>query len=162
MSVLEKNIQFLIGLAEEVERSGTEFGKGRAVGIRETITDMREALASERAKFAAFADENGEPRKVLGTLPVLATGEFVTEGEVVHHPNQDLSIPGDLWIQKVDDSVLSHSRFPESLRECEYVAAHYYAEYDVGFFFAEFFDVSECYSTPEAATSALAAAKEQK
>lgn len=119
------------------------------------------ALRAERAKFAAFADEKGEPRKVLGTLPVLASGEFVTEGEVVHHPNQDLSIPEDLWIQKVDDSVLSHSRFPESMRECEYVAAHYYAEYDVGFFFAEFFDVSECYSTPEAATSSLAAAKEQ-
>ena len=38
------------------------------------------ALASERAKFAPFADDRGEPRKVLGTLPVTADGYFYGQG----------------------------------------------------------------------------------
>jgi hypothetical protein len=42
-------------------------------------SDHAAALAAERAKFAAFADENGEPRKVLGTLPVTADGFVIGE-----------------------------------------------------------------------------------
>lgn len=38
------------------------------------------ALTAERAKFAAFADEKGEPRKVLGTLPLTVEGDIIGDG----------------------------------------------------------------------------------
>jgi hypothetical protein len=34
--------------------------------------------AEVRAEFAAFTDENGKPRNVLGTLPVTADGFFIS------------------------------------------------------------------------------------
>lgn len=43
------------------------------------------ALAAERAKFAAFADEKGEPRKVLGykPSPLVPLAEFVRLAELL-------------------------------------------------------------------------------
>ena len=42
------------------------------------------AVAAEREKWAAFADEKGEPRKVLGTLPVTADGCVIGHGARIH------------------------------------------------------------------------------
>lgn len=112
--------------------------------------DIAAALASERAKFAAFADEKGEPRKVLGTLPVTADGCIVGADENV------------LWF--VDRH--AHKDTVTGKYQSQVKAATW--SVDRGRF--EFIDrdgwgdgcyPSECYSTKEAATSALAAAKEQ-
>jgi hypothetical protein len=46
----------------------------------ELQAEIAAALTAERAKFAAFADENGEPRKVLGTLPLTVEGDIIGDG----------------------------------------------------------------------------------
>jgi hypothetical protein len=51
---------------------------------------IAQALAEVRAEYAAFADENGKPRKVLGTLPVTADGCIV-------------GFTATLWVNDVGD-----------------------------------------------------------
>ncbi len=52
-AVIQKEATFLHQLADECERSGLEYGKGRANGIRETIASIRAALT-------AYAEACGE------------------------------------------------------------------------------------------------------
>ncbi len=87
------------------------------------------AVAAEREKWAAFADEKGEPRKVLGTLPVTADGYIACQDSVVWHPTNGACYP-----------------VPDGLN----VAAKVYGG-------AALVPVASCYSTRQAATSALAA-----
>jgi len=39
--VIEKELRFHEGLAKECEQSGTDFGRGRAQGIRDLVSDIR-------------------------------------------------------------------------------------------------------------------------
>jgi hypothetical protein len=55
-------------------------------------SDHAAALAAERAKFAAFADENGEPRKVLGTLPVTADGYIIGDDCSVWYEGRTVNV----------------------------------------------------------------------
>lgn len=43
-----REVQFLDQLADEAERSGYDYGKGRATGIRETLAGLRKAQARDR------------------------------------------------------------------------------------------------------------------
>lgn len=43
--IIEKELRFHEGLAEECEQGGTDFGRGRAQGIRDLVIDIREHLA---------------------------------------------------------------------------------------------------------------------
>jgi hypothetical protein len=94
--------------------------------------DIAATLRAERAKlekFAAFAGPDGEPRKVLGTLPVTADGYIACQDSVVWHPTNGACYP-----------------VPDGLN----VAAKVYGG-------AALVPVASCYSTRQAATSALAA-----
>jgi len=45
-----------------------------------TLDRFESAILAERERWKAFADDKGEPRKVLGTLPVTADGCFAGYG----------------------------------------------------------------------------------
>ena len=47
-------------------------------------TALTAAVAAEREKWKAFAGPDGEPRKVLGTLPVTADGCVIGHGARIH------------------------------------------------------------------------------
>lgn len=89
------------------------------------------------AKFAAFADENGEPRKVLGTLPVLASGEIVTAET---HPV--FAIDATHGIVECDVE-FSGDRVTAGWMKAG-TDANTWTEYDIG----------DCYSTKQAAEAA--------
>ena len=49
-----REAKFLRELADECERSGTEFGKGRALGIREALDNFRSHGGGDEVLGAAF------------------------------------------------------------------------------------------------------------
>lgn len=52
-----------------------------AESLGEQHEDARTAaVAAEREKWKAFADEKGEPRKVLGTLALTVEGDIIGDG----------------------------------------------------------------------------------
>lgn len=110
------------------------------------------ALASERSKFAAFADEKGEPRKVLGTLPLTADGAIAMPGSFVY---------AKWWNGNVARGFVRHEAHGHET--CCFVEMT--TTTDDGRCVGIRSFLSDCYSTreaAEAATSALAAAKEQR
>lgn len=60
--------------------------KGGILNSPSIVDRIESAILAERERWRAFADEKGEPRKVLGTLPVLASGEFVGDGVELYLP----------------------------------------------------------------------------
>jgi hypothetical protein len=54
--------------------SEDELGACRPHLVNEIAQALAQREAEVRAEYAAFADEHGKPRKVLGTLPVTADG----------------------------------------------------------------------------------------
>jgi hypothetical protein len=55
-------------------------------GIEMVAQALAQREAEVRAEFAAFADENGKPRKVLGKLPVTADEAFVGDNAILWLP----------------------------------------------------------------------------
>ena len=71
-----------IAAALRAERENTDAANAAAVNAYAKVRELealldgaKSALAAERAKFAAFADKNGEPRKV----PLTADGKLIVE-----------------------------------------------------------------------------------
>jgi hypothetical protein len=110
------------------------------------ITALTAAVAAERAKWKAFAGPDGEPRKVLGTLPVTADGFIVgVDAEALWFIDRNAhkdTLTGKYQSQvKATTWSVDRGRF-------EFVDRDGWEEVCYP---------SECYSTKEAATSALAA-----
>ena len=53
------------------------------------LDGAKAAVLAERAKFAAFVGPDGEPRKVLGTLPVTTDGFLAGSAALLHYINND-------------------------------------------------------------------------
>lgn len=49
VEVIERHLRFHAALSDECERSGQDFGRGRAVGIRDLYADIRAALSASPA-----------------------------------------------------------------------------------------------------------------
>lgn len=96
-----------------VSDSARQFAQAQAV---------REAIAAERARWSAFADEKGEPRKVLGTLPVTADGCIVGEDAAVWR-DKSRSLTGDV---RSDSLVLAWGAY-ETGNPCRTRAAGWYS-----------------------------------
>ncbi len=93
------------------------------------------ALTAERAKFAAFAGPDGEPRNVLGTLPITADGAIaIPFMSVVYHPDHPTRT---LDVDVCQDEVIGQVGVPGD--DC--TEWHEYA-------------IRDCYSTREAAEAA--------
>lgn len=109
-----------------------EANDGQWVRYDDVEAEIEARVAAERAKWiaAGFADEKGEPRKVVGTLPVTADGCIVG-----NHTK--------LWINNVG--------YVSSLRVDNIGCS----DRDGGD--EAFWEAGECYSTREAADAALAA-----
>ncbi len=88
------------------------------------------AILAERERWRAFADDKGEPRKVLGKLPVLASGEFVGNHATVWFPDQ-----AEVFSMRIDNIGATDSKCSD-----------------------EFFEAGDLYSSKQAAEAALAAA----
>jgi hypothetical protein len=70
-----RDIEQARNVVEECTREAGDFSE---VQLREHVAQaLAQREAEVRAEYAAFADENGKPRKVLGTLPLSADGFFV-------------------------------------------------------------------------------------
>jgi hypothetical protein len=54
--------------------------------------------AEVRAEYAAFADENGEPRNIVGNLPVSKDGAIVMPGQFVYVGGQRFMLTLDYTI----------------------------------------------------------------
>jgi hypothetical protein len=63
------------------------------VAWEDIATALTAAVAAEREKWKAFAGPDGEPRKVLGTLPVTADGYIACQDSVVWHPTNGACYP---------------------------------------------------------------------
>lgn len=76
-----------IAAALTAERTLTETANASAVNAYAKVRELealldgaKAAVELQRAKFAAFADEKGEPRRVLGTLPLTVEGDIIGDG----------------------------------------------------------------------------------
>lgn len=59
---------------------------------------LAEARRDEREKFAAFVGPDREPRKVVGNIPILASGEFVGNHATVWAANA-----GEVFSLRIDN-----------------------------------------------------------
>ena len=97
--------------------------------------DHAAALATERERFAAFAGPDGEPRNVLGTLPITADGAIaIPFMSVVYHPDHPTRT---LDVDVCQDEVIGQVGVPGD--DC--TEWHEYA-------------IRDCYSTRTAAEAA--------
>jgi hypothetical protein len=70
-----RDIEQARNVVEECTREAGDFSE---VQLREHVAQaLAQREAEVRAEYAAFADENGKPRKVLGTLVLTKDGCFV-------------------------------------------------------------------------------------
>jgi hypothetical protein len=138
-----------IAAALRAERENTETANAAAVNAYAKVRELealldtaKSALAGERAKlekFAAFAGPDGEPRKVLGTLPVTADGAIaIPFVSVVYHPEHPQR---SLDVDVCQDEVIGQVSVPGN-------ACTEWHEYPIG----------DCYSTRAAAKQAAEAA----
>ena len=141
MTEIEREAEARAKAAKILETSGV--GKLLDMGPWEDLIDsISEALLSASRPPAGFVrDAEGVDRRVLGTLPVTADGVVVLPGSKVW-PRADLfvcNVPENTdWTVEEEAGVVALS-----LR----------AECDI-----EDWDVTKCYSTPEAARTAAEAA----
>ena len=98
-----------------------------------------------------FVTEDGNVRKIMGTLPITKDGVIAMPGIEVYHPKQDLHF--HLVVMKHFDDTLPSDDFPLP-DDCEYIAHYSYWEQETGYSQYETYDVRDCYSTKEAAEAA--------
>lgn len=136
----------LYDVANEIldnSRKGICGGCGATLSEALLVCNIAAALAAERAKFAAFADEKGEPMRVANPLPRTADNCIVVPFvSVVYHPNHP---ERTLDVDVCNDEVIGQVGVPDESRGTDWYE----------------YPIAECYSTQAAATSALDAAKEQ-
>jgi hypothetical protein len=113
------------------------------------VRELEATLAA--CKEAGFIDENGNVRKVLGTLPVTKDGVIAMPGTEVFHPNQDRHFHLEVMFLMQDMTPDKDFPLPE---DCVYMAHYSYFEQDTGYSAYESYNVRDCYSTPEAAEKA--------
>jgi hypothetical protein len=82
-----------------VEECTKEAGDFSEVQLREHIAQaLAQREAEVRAEYAAFADENGEPRNIVGNLPVSKDGAIVMPGQFVYVGGQRFMLTLDYTI----------------------------------------------------------------
>lgn len=131
-----------IASALRAERENTDAANAAAVNAYAKVRELealldgaKSALAAERAKFAAFAGPDGEPRNVLGTLPITADGAIaIPFMSVVYHPDHPTRT---LDVDVCQDEVIGQVGVPGD--DC--TEWHEYA-------------IRDCYSTRTAAEAA--------
>ena len=130
-------------IAKKILDAARERGKGMVIVDREYEAleyDIVDALRAERAKvlakFAAFADENGEPLRVANPLPKTADNCIVVPFvSVVYHPDH----PGHaLDVDVRTGEVIGQIGVGDGNRGTDWYE----------------YPIETCYSTPEAAEAA--------
>jgi hypothetical protein len=114
------------------------------IAWEDIATTLTAAVAAEREKWKAFAGPDGEPRKVLGTLPVTADGAIAMPGSFVY---------AKWWGEHAVRGFVRHEVHAQET--CCFVEMTTTTDYGRCVGIRSF--LSDCYSTRAAAESALAA-----
>jgi hypothetical protein len=147
---------YAAGDTNQIRCGDTIMGLNSAANELNRLTrDLAAANATvEKCKAAGFIDEQGEVRKVLGTLPITADGAIANADSYVYHPSQiESAVVKELSVASMHDSFVNNKNFPLS-EDCNHVGVAGYYEPDTGYAEQYVFDVRDCYSTRTAAEAA--------